>query len=173
MSRSSPLNGKALNSKVSPLVMSNPSPLNRSMSGFHIPVPCRLPFVVMSSHHLWTTNTLNLVILNRSCLLHHLWTDEYPISFFFIVTSSLSPLNEKISSLIIPNLSRPVSHLWTNELLDIPFFYPQQILFPRLILSWSRLVLVLVLIPSGILLGEISLLLKCFLKNLHVRVFLM
>ena len=122
MSSSSPLNDKISNL----VVMSSLSPLNRQIA--------KSPFCLLlyPVRYLWTVNTPSLVISNRLCPICHLWTDEYPISSFFIIMSSLSPLNDKISSLVasqsvmssLSPLSRqitkspfclllcPVRHLW-------------------------------------------------------------
>ena len=156
MSSLSPLDGRSLNSAASQLVMSSQSPLNWSMFEFHPPILRRLSFVVMFSssplNNKYSKFGNSQSVMSSPSPLNR-WISN---PLFFIVTFSYSPLNDKISNLIIPNLSCPVSHHWTDELLDLPFIYPQWILFPRLILSCSRLVLVLVLIPLKILLGEIS-----------------
>ena len=72
-------------------------------------------------YHLWTVNTLNLIISNRLCPVHHLWIDEYPISPFFVIMFSSSPLNGKTSCLVILNQLCPVRHLWTDRYLDLTF----------------------------------------------------
>jgi len=115
---------KVLNLGISQLIMSSPSPLNHRCADFIFSpswtsLCCHVQSITSEQQ-----NTLSLVILSQSCLVHHLWTNEYPISLFFIVTSSSSPLNDNILGLITPNLSRPVNHLWTDGLLDLPFFYP-------------------------------------------------
>ena len=71
--------------------------------------------------HLWTVNTLSLIISNQLCPVRHLWTDEYPISHFFVIMSSSSPLNDKASCLVIPNQLCPARHLWTDGYPDLTF----------------------------------------------------
>ena len=96
MTSSSPLNDKILSLVASQSVMYSLSPLNRHIA--------KSPFCLLLClvRHLWTVNTPSLVISNRLCPVCHIWTDEYPISSFFVVMSSSAPLNDKASYLVIP-----------------------------------------------------------------------
>ena len=125
-----------------------------------------------------------MVISNQLCPVHHLWTDDYPILPFFVIMSSLSTLNDKISYLTNPNQLCPIYHLWTdrsldlifldlvipNRFLNLPSFNPQCII----IFDWLYhifnlwIISVTFVISSKIQLGEFFTLL-ILSKNLYTK----